>query len=195
LTCPIKNSQIPPEIEDEGYTVLCKFYVPEDTILERSRQDKVHYDIWAQQGYLNATPGNVIDYEFIEKDVKKACEIFNVIEIGFDPWGATDLANRLIKEFGDNFMIEMRQGAHTLSEPAKDILVKTMEGKINHGNHPVLRWCTDNLVMVLDANENVRPAKDKATDRIDGFVALIMAWGRAIFGEKEIDLEDLKTVG
>ena len=80
-------------------------------------------------------------------------------------------------------MVEMRQGAKTMSDPAKDILVKVMQGQMVHGGHRVLRWCTDNLVMVPDANENIRPAKDKATDRIDGFVALILAWGRAMFFE------------
>jgi phage terminase large subunit-like protein len=82
-------------------------------------------------------------------------------------------------------MVEMRQGTKTLSEPSKELLVKVMQHKIRHGDHPVLRWCMDNLVMVKDANENIRPDKDKATDRIDGAVALIMALGRALFSEKQ----------
>ena len=84
-------------------------------------------------------------------------------------------------------MVEMRQGAKTLSEPAKDLLVKVKQYQVNHGNNPVLRWCADNLVMVKDANENVRPDKEKATDRIDGIVALINAWGRSIFSEQQYD--------
>jgi phage terminase large subunit-like protein len=83
-------------------------------------------------------------------------------------------------------MTETRQGSKTLSEPAKDILKKVLAGKINHVGHPVLRWATDNLVMVVDANENIRPAKDKATDRIDPFVAVLNAWTRAMFIEPSV---------
>ena len=78
----------------------------------------------------------------------------------------------------------MRQGAKTLSEPAKSLLTAVKQHKFNHGVNPVLRWCADNLVMIIDANENVRPNKAKATDRIDGIVALIMAWGRMILKEQ-----------
>ncbi len=105
------------------------------------------------------------------------------MEVGYDPWAATSITTKLVNDHGIN-CVEMRQGAKTLSEPAKSLLVAVKQGGLNHGGHPVLRWCADNLVMVSDANENVRPAKDKATDRIDGVVSLIMAWGRMILSEQ-----------
>ena len=77
-------------------------------------------------------------------------------------------------------MVEVRQGVKSLSEPSKDILKAVLGGKLRHGGHPVLRWCTDNLVMVPDANENIRPIKDKSTDRIDLFVAMLIGWSRAV---------------
>lgn len=76
-------------------------------------------------------------------------------------------------------MVEVRQGAKTFNEPAKDLLVHTMTVKVRHGGHPVLRWCANNLVMRSDPNGNVALDKEHATDKIDGMVALIMAWGRA----------------
>lgn len=173
----------PPVAEKERFMILSRFYAPEDTIMKRSKQDKVHYNIWAQKGFLVATPGNVIDEGFIEKDIIEASKKYALQEVGYDPWGATSIATRLLNDHGIQ-MVEMRQGAKTLSEPAKDLLTKVMKGQINHGDHPVLRWCADNLVMVKDANENVRPDKEKATDRIDGMVALIMAWGRAMFRQE-----------
>lgn len=173
----------PPIKESEQNIVLCKFYVPEDTVMERSRTDKVHYEIWIEQGWITATPGDVIDYEFIYNDIIAASKDYDLVEIGFDPWNASQLANKLVNDDGIQ-CVEMRQGTKTLSEPAKDLLVNVMQGDICHGNNPVLRWCGDNLVMVSDANENVRPAKDKAVDRIDGMVALINAWGRMMFGEE-----------
>ncbi len=92
-------------------------------------------------------------------------------------------------------MVEVRQGAKSLSEPAKDLLVKIKKHEVNHGGHPVLRWCADNLLMVRDANENVRPDKEKATDRIDAVVALIIAWGRAIFAEPQFDEPRITVIG
>jgi phage terminase large subunit-like protein len=167
----------PPQEDLDRYVILPRFYVPEDTIMKRSKQDAVHYEIWQKEGYLTATPGNVIDEEFIEKDVVEASKRYALIEAGFDPWGATAISNKLLNTHGIQ-MVEVRQGSKSLSEPAKDVLAKVKQGKLNHGNHPVLRWCADNLVMVTDANENVRPDKEKATERIDGMVALFNAWNR-----------------
>ena len=161
----------------DKFIVVSNFYVPEDTILERSKQDAVHYEIWAEQGFLTATPGNTIDEEFILKDILKAAEDYSLQEIGYDPWGATAIANKLFNTHGIA-MVEVRQGAKSMSEPAKDILVKIKTGQVVHGGHEVLRWCADNLVMVVDANENIRPDKEKATERIDGIVAMINAWNR-----------------
>ena len=161
--------------------------------MERSRQDAVHYDIWAEQGFLNATPGNVVDDEFIEKDIVSAAGKYSLQEVGFDPWGATAISNRLFNTHGIQ-MVEVRQGSKSMSEPAKDILAKTKKGQISHGNNPLLRWCMDNLVMVLDANENVRPDKEKATDRIDGAVALINAWNR-ITNVEDLGPSDYETAG
>jgi phage terminase large subunit-like protein len=169
----------PPQGNIDKYIVIPHFYCPEDTIMERSKQDAVHYEIWQKQGFLTATPGNVVDVDFIEKDILEAAKLYSLQEIGFDPWGATALSNKLFNTHGIQ-MVEVRQGSKSMSEPAKDILVKVKSGKILHGGHPVLRWCADNLVMTADANENIRPDKEKATERIDGIVALINAWNRIV---------------
>jgi phage terminase large subunit-like protein len=176
------------EPEEEGgfWDVLLKFYCPEDGILHRSRVDKVNYDIWAKQGFITATPGNVVDYDWIKKDVFQAANDYDLREIGFDSWNAqataTDIMTELNGSNDDNGfqMVEMRQGAKTFNEPMKDLLVKIISGKVRHGGHPVLRWCADNLVARKDANGNFAPDKEKATEKIDGMVALFMGWGRAM---------------
>lgn len=183
----------PPIVEGERFIVIPKFYCPEETISQRSRSDRVNYDVWARQGFIHATPGNVIDMAYIENDIIDASNNYRLIEVGFDPWGATDIATRLYNNH-HIAMIEMRQGTKTLSEPAKDLLVNLMKSRLNHGEHPVLRWCADNLVMIQDASENVRPDKEKATDRIDGMVALIMAWGRAMFTENKPSIYETKGI-
>lgn len=177
----------PPDNADGFFDVIWKFYCPEEGILKRSQVDRVNYDIWNKQGFLIATPGNVIDYEFIEKDIYDAAGIYQLKEIGFDSWNAQATATRIMEKLNPTNdergfqMVEMRQGAKTFNEPAKDLLVKVMTGKVRHGGNPVARWNADNLVMRVDANGNMAPDKLKATDKIDGQVALMMAWGRAMF--------------
>lgn len=180
----------PPQDGLDKYVILPRFYCPEETIIQRSRQDAVHYEIWQSEGFLTATPGNVIDEEFIENDAVEASKLYSLQEIGFDPWGATAIANKLFNTHGIK-MVEVRQGSKSMSEPSKDILVKAKGGKIAHGGHPVLRWCADNLVMVVDANENIRPDKEKATERIDGMVALINAWNRIINNGDQGPVDDI----
>jgi phage terminase large subunit-like protein len=177
----------PPEEPDGIFEVLWKFYCPEEGILKRSRVDRVPYDIWQKQGFLTATPGNVIDYAFIQKDIFEAAELYKLEQLGFDSWNATETANRIMEKlnptnYENGFQcVEVRQGPKSFNEPAKSLLVHIMTGKIRHGGNPVARWNADNLVMRSDANGNVAPDKEHATEKIDGMVALIMAWGRAMF--------------
>lgn len=176
--------------EGEPYDVVCRFYCPEENILKRSRVDKVPYDIWAKQGFITATPGNVVDYDWIKKDVFDAAKEYDMREIGFDSWNAqataTDIMNELNPSGYENGfqMVEMRQGPKTFNEPMKDLLVRVMKGQIRHGGNPVLRWNADNLVARKDANGNFAPDKEKAVDKIDGMVALFMAWGRAMMKQE-----------
>jgi len=174
-------------VEDNGtWDVIVKFYCPEEGILKRSRVDKVPYDVWAKQGFITATPGNVVDYDWIKKDVFQAAKDYNLPEIGFDSWNAQATATDIMNELnGSNSetgfqMVEMRQGPKTFNEPMKDVLVNLMSNQMRHGGHPVLRWCADNLVTRKDQNGNMAPDKEKATEKIDGMVALFMAWGRAM---------------
>jgi phage terminase large subunit-like protein len=182
----------PPQDGIEKYIILPRFFCPQDTIAQRSRSDAVHYELWQQQGFITATPGNVIDEAFIRQAIIDADSIYQIEEIGFDPWNATALTVDLFNNYGfakfdgSSRFVEMRQGYKTLSEPTKDFRAKAMQGRIIHGGHPVLSWNVDNMVVRSDANENVAPDKDKATERIDGAVAAIMAWGRCIFSEPEM---------
>jgi len=169
---------------DGPWRVIAHAYCPEDTILDKSRQDKVHYDVWAEEGYITPTPGNYVDQAYLEKDIIKASEDYDLKEEGFDPYAATRLAGVLQNTYGI-VMVEMRQGALTLSAPIKDILKNILSRGIEHDGNPVLRWCIDNVVMGLDPNENLRPMKDKSSGRIDLLVALIMAWGRAMVNSVE----------
>lgn len=169
----------PPEDKNEKWKIIPKFYIPEDTVLKKTNTDKVPYLIWKRAGYITVTPGNVIDYEFIRKDIQNASNIYNLKEVAYDPWGAVQLATKL-QEVDGIIMVEHRQGFKSMSPPTKECHKMIMSKEIAHNNNPILRWCADNFVAKIDAAENVKPDKEKVTQRIDGIVALIMALGRAI---------------
>jgi len=165
--------------EDGGFTVLPEFWIPADNIEKRVSRDRVPYDVWTRdEAVLRRTSGNVIDLDFIRKRIGELGERFSIQEVAVDPWNATQMAVDLQ---ADGFkVVEMRQGFKTLSEPTTALQAAVMSGKLRHGGHPILRWNASNLVVREDANQNVAPDKAKATERIDGVVALIMGLGRAI---------------
>jgi len=172
----------PPQSNNEKFKVLCNFYIPEDNLLDRAHRDRVPYDLWTRAGLITPTPGDVVDYNFIRRDVVKASTKFNLQELAYDPWGAVKLAGELYNDDGIE-MVEFRQGYKSMSPPTKELLKVVMGRKLLHGGNPVLRWNADNFVVVTDAAENVKPSKEKARERIDGVVALIMALDRAIRNE------------
>lgn len=168
----------PPE-GNEPWQVLPYFFVPEDTIREKSKSDRAPYDLWARDGLITPTPGNAIDYQFIRKKVNEIDELFDLKEVAYDPWGSTQIAIQLGEEDGIP-MVQHRQGYKSMSPPTKELLKRILAHEIAHGGHKVLRWCADNLAVQIDAAENVKPVKDKSSGRIDGVVALIMAMGVAL---------------
>ena len=170
----------PPVEENEDWKVLCKFYVPEENIFQRQQKDRVPYDLWARAGHLIKTSGSRIDYEYIRRDVINTSKIYNLVEVAYDPWNATTIATKLAEEDGIE-MLEHRQGFKSMSPPLKELLSKIKGHELAHNGHPVLRWNADNFVVKVDESENVRPAKNKARERIDGIVALAMAYGRAAY--------------
>lgn len=168
----------PPEDEDEPYYVLPYFWVPEDTLDLRVKRDHVPYDVWNRQGYLETTEGNVVHYGYIEKFIERLGERFNIRDIAFDRWGATQMSQDL-ENMGFT-VVPMGQGFASMSPPTKEIMKLTLEKKIAHGGHPVLRWNMDNIFIRTDPAGNIKADKAKSTEKIDGAIAMIMALDRAI---------------
>ena len=168
----------PPRSEDESYIVLPFFWLPEETLELRCRRDHVLYDVWKRQGYINTTEGNVVHYGFIEKFIEDLGERYNIKEIAFDRWNATQMVQNL-EDMGFT-VVPFGQGYKDMSPPSKELYKLLMEGRINHGGNPVLKWMAQNVVMHQDPAGNIKPDKDKSTEKIDGIVATIMALDRAI---------------
>ena len=168
----------PPRSEEECYTVLPFFWLPEETLELRCRRDHVLYDVWKRQGFINTTEGNVVHYGFIEKFIEDLGERYNIKEIAFDRWNATQMVQNL--EDTGFTVVPFGQGYKDMSPPSKELYKLLMEGRINHGGNPVLKWMAQNVVMHQDPAGNIKPDKDKSTEKIDGIVATIMALDRAI---------------
>lgn len=162
--------------------VLSWFWIPDDEMDKRERRDRVPFSAWVRHGYVEATPGNVIDYAYIRQRINQIAEEFpDLQEIGYDPWNATQLAIQL-EEDGLR-VIPVRQGFQTLSPAAKELEREVLSGELKHGGNPVLRWMAANVVLSIDPAENIKPDKAKSAERIDGIVALCMAISRQIQDE------------
>jgi phage terminase large subunit-like protein len=169
----------PPETAKDDYQVLCRFFIPEEAMHERSKRDRVPYETWVRQGYIEATPGNVIDYEYILAQIDEDMQLFDIKEIAFDRWGASKIQTNLMDMGGDEFLVQFGQGFASMNAPMKELEKLVLSHKLAHGNNPVLTWMAGNLVAAIDAAGNMKPDKSRSIEKIDGMVALIMGLDRA----------------
>lgn len=175
-TTDISSCALVFEPDSDGVVhVLSYNWVPRENIAARVRRDRVPYDLWAQQGHITATEGNVIDYDYIRiaitDEIKRRFPLLQVV--GYDPWNATKWAIDLESEGVP--VMEVRQGFKTMSPACKELERLIIGRKLRHNNNPVLTWAMDNLVVAQDPAGNIKPAKDKSTERIDPAVAVIIA--------------------
>lgn len=169
------------------YDALVHFWIPADKMREQERKHHVPYSKWARMGLVTPIPGDVIDTDWILHDVADICAELDVKEIAFDRWGAAQVVKGLV-DMGFSLdpnarrrkLIQFGQGFASMSAPTKELLRLISQGDIRHGGNPVLRWNADNLVTKSDPAGNIKPDKSKATMKIDGIVALIMALDRAV---------------
>ena len=128
----------PPEGADGLWHVLSRYFVPAEHLRKRAERDRVPYDLWAAQGFIEATPGNVVDYGAIEQRILADAALFQVREIAYDPWNATHIALRLQDEGAA--MVEFRQGFRSMAAPTRELEKLIVSRKLAHGGNPVTRW-------------------------------------------------------
>lgn len=170
----------------EAWHVQPHFWTPETNLIERARRDRQPYDVWVKHGFMRTTPGASVDYEVVARDIAEILSDMNVSGIAFDRW-RMDLLKKEFSEIGLTLpLIEHGQGFKDMS-PALDTLeAEFLNGRVNHGGHPVLTMCAAGAIVTKDPAGNRKLDKSKATARIDGMVALAMAFGAASkFIEKE----------
>jgi phage terminase large subunit-like protein len=165
---------------DETGGVHSAFWLPAKGLAEKSRKDKVPYDLWAKQGHLNTTPGSAIEYEFVAEYLRGFFDRHDVQAIGFDRALMAHLTPWLVKaNFSDDELakfIPFGQGTLSMTPALRELEVKLLNKNLRHGNHPVLNMCAANAKVIGDSGAR-KFDKKNARGRIDGMVALAMAVG------------------
>ena len=168
---------------DGVWNVRPTFWLPGEGLREKSRADRVPYDVWADQGFLKTTPGKTIQYQFVAEQLYRECQDMDIRKIGFDRWNWKHFKPWLLQAGftedqleGDNAIFEpFGQGYQSMSPALRDLETALLDGEIAHARHPVLSMCAANAVVTSDPAGNRKLDKAKATGRIDGMVALAMA--------------------
>ena len=161
--------------DGSNYAVFCRSYLNEQAVLEARNPS---YPGWARAGALTITPGNETDFSVIEADLIEFGKRFHVQSVAYDPWGATQLAQRLTAERVP--CIEFRMNVQNLSEATKELDAAVRSGRLRHDGNGVLAWCMSNVVGHYDARGNVFPRKARPENKIDAAVALMMGIARVM---------------
>ncbi|ASE38464.1 terminase large subunit [Brevundimonas vesicularis] len=160
--------------------VLPVFWTPEATLVERSKKDRTPYDAWVRDGFMKATPGPAVEYDFVAKDIAEITEGMDVRKIGFDRHRMKTLQAELDRLDVTLPFEEFGQGFVSMAPAIDRAEIEFLHHRFRHGGHPVLTMCAANAIIVQDAAGNRKMDKSKSTGRIDGMVSLAMAVGVAM---------------
>ena len=187
----------PPAPERAFWVALWFFWCPKDTAVARSKRDKVPYDLWGSQGLIHLTFGNVTDYDAIRRDIAGTfveagpneqgmqlhddqciADKYRIVEIAYDRWNASQLVAQL--EADGMKMVPLGQGFQSMSAPMKEVERICLNKTFSHGGNPIARWNLSNVSASQDPAGNIKPDKERSSERIDGIVAMIDAMARAM---------------
>jgi phage terminase large subunit-like protein len=182
---------------DMKWHVKPTFWLPSEGLVEKAAADRTPYDMWARQGHLMTTPGRTVSYDYVAVYLRKIFAEYKIAKIAFDRWAfEPNLKPALTRagmsaQFIEQHFVPFGQGYQSMSPALRDLEQVLLEGKLVHGGHPTLTWCTMNAVVVTDEANNRKLSKKRATGRIDGLVALTMAVGVAPLKTPIVDVEAL----
>ncbi len=165
--------------DDEHIYVLQMYWLPEDLLEKKVKEDKIPYDLWHEQGLLRLCPGNKVHYKYVTEwflEVQKELDIY-LYKVGYDSWSATYFVEEMNNTFGKSVMEPVIQGKKTLSSPMKSLGADLEKKLVNYNNNPILKWCLCNTSVDIDKNDNIQPTKGNlGTRRIDGTAGLLDAY-------------------
>lgn len=166
----------------EGRLVLLpRFYMPEEGIAEREKTDGVPYRTWVDQGLIVLTPGPVIDYDLMQRDLEKDAQQFRILEVLYDPYNASQIVANLEK--AGFTCVEVAQTMANLNSPTKELMNAVKKRQVVHNQNPALRWMFSNARAIIDSKENIMLSKKHSKKRIDGAAATVTALVRAMLDE------------
>ena len=170
---------------DGSYDAVMRYWVPEETVADRERKDRVPYSTWIREGWLTVTPGARLDHEVVARDILAFGQSHQILQVGADPWQVGPLATFLQREG-----IEVKavaQSTSRLNSPCKMLEGLVVEGRFRYEN-PILLWNANHCLVYTDTTGMIKPDKAKSTEKIDGLSATSNAFAAAI--EKADDLAD-----
>jgi phage terminase large subunit-like protein len=178
------------------WSVHPTFWLPDQGLADKSRNDRIPYDLWAKQGFLKTIPGKSISYQFIAEYLGTVFEKYPIVKIGFDRWNWKHLKPWMVEqgfteEFLEEHFEEFGQGTKSMSPALRELEALILDEKIAHGDHPVLSMCAVNAVVEGKDSSNRKLSKNRSSGRIDGMVALAMAIGVCPLQKPKIDIEAL----
>ena len=178
--------------DDRHYHLKARFFLPE-AVLDPHTSGKAHhiqklYQLWADQGWLVLTPGQIIDYQVIYRDALAWAQQYDALEVAFDPWGATQLATQLQED--GLAIVQVQQSVKNFSEAMKETDAVLVDHRLHHEHNPAMAWMMSNVNARVDRNDNVFPNKLNDDSKIDGPVALFMAMNRALLHQEENSVYD-----
>jgi phage terminase large subunit-like protein len=184
------------DICDGSWHAVPTFWLPSEGLFDKARGDRIPYDLWHDQGYLETTPGPAVSYEYVAYHLRQVFDQHRVIKLGFDRWNLVHLKPWLLNAGFSEQVIKDKfvgfgQGFKDMSPALRDLESIILEKKLRHGGHPVLNMCANNAVIERDPAGNRKLSKKRAAGRIDGMIALLMAIGVAPQQAAKVDIEAL----
>jgi phage terminase large subunit-like protein len=170
---------------DGSYDAVMRYWVPEETVAERERKDRIPYSTWIREGWLTVTPGARLDHEHVARDILAFGKDHQILQVGADPWQVGPLATFLQRE---NIEVKgVAQSTSRLNAPCKMLEGLVVEGKFRYES-PILLWNANHCLVYTDTTGMIKPDKSKSTEKIDGLSAASNAFAMAI--EKADDLAE-----
>ena len=164
--------------DGDEHTAIWRLFCPQSALVDFDRRTAGQASVWARDGFLEVSDGDVIDYASIRHRIGLDAERFDVLDVAFDRWGATQLVLDLIDD--GLSMVSMGQGFNSMAAPTRELLRLIAAGRYRHGGNPAVRWQASNVVTRSDPAGNLKIDKARSTEKVDGLVASVMALDRAM---------------